>query len=140
MNLPWKEDPTLRQFLLGFILILLVLVLFYIIAVMQPGVTVLDLFSRASGTRTSIALTSQALYGPFPTATGPTQTPTRTPSITPSPTVTPTGTASPTPIRYFLETRTPRTRVPGADLTSTAATPVPTNTSVLATRTPIRPT
>ena len=135
MNLRWNETPVARQILLGFLLTLFLLVLVYVLVLLQPSISALELFARANSTRTSIALTSQALYGPFPTATGPTPTPSRTPAPTASPTITPTPTPTRTPIRYFIDTATPRTLVPGSGLTSTAFAP----TQPRATSTPIPP-
>ncbi|HJR80601.1 MAG TPA: hypothetical protein VJ821_11045 [Anaerolineales bacterium] len=101
----------------------------------------------ADSTRTAVALTSDALLGPFPTSTAPTATITVTarPSITPTTTPTETVTSSPTPILLF--TWTPRTSVPRATFTSTprptrTRTPVPprpTSTRVPPTRTPPPP-
>ena len=135
MNLRWSENSVIRQALLGFFLILFLAIVAYIFALIQPSVSGLELFARANSTRTSIALTSQALYGPFPTATGPTPTPSRTPTITPTITITPTSTPTPTPIRYFIDTATPRTLVPGSGLTSTALAP----TQPRGTSTPLPP-
>ncbi|HJR80599.1 MAG TPA: hypothetical protein VJ821_11035 [Anaerolineales bacterium] len=145
MNIRWKEHPIFLQVLLGCLLFLFLFVLSYLFSLLEPG-SGLELFARANSTRTSIALTSAALMGPFPTATGPTPTPSHTPSITPTPTVTPTNTPTPTPIRYFINTGTPRTLVPHTDQTSTVLPPGSTSTSVPptnrppATRTPIPPT
>lgn len=138
MNSRWKENPIILQFLLGLLLFLFLSTLTYLIGLMQPSLSRLTLFARANSTRTAIALTSQALYGPFPTATGPTPTPSWTPSITPTPTVTPTNTPTPTRVRYFLNTPTPRTLVPGTDQTSTSAPPTeePRPTSIPPTQRP----
>ena len=137
MNLRWKENPELVQILLGIALLLFLLLLAYALGFIRPSVSALDLFSRANSTRTSIALTSDALLAPFPTATGPSPTASHTPSITPTPTNTPTATPSPTLFRYFIDTGTPRTLVPGYDLTFPASTPMPT--SVVPTRTSLPP-
>src|SRR5688572_15063057 len=109
MKFRWKEYPVLLQALLGCMLFLFLLTLSYFFSLLQPFGSGLELFFRANSTRTSIALTSQALLGPFPTATGPTRTPSHTPSITPTPTLTPTSTPTRTPVRYFINTSTPRT-------------------------------
>jgi hypothetical protein len=127
MNLRWKEIPFYRQFLLGFLAVIFVFVLFYLIVLLEPSVSGLELFARANSTRTSIALTSGALLGPFPTATGPTPTPSRTRAPTSTPTATPSATPSPTPVRYFIDTATPRTLVPGFDQGSTLIPPQATN-------------
>ena len=139
MNVRWREYPIFLQVLLGFLLFLFLLVLSYLFSLFRSSDSGMLLFARANSTRTSIALTSQALYGPFPTATGPTRTPSNTPSITPTPTVTPTATATSTPFRYFINTPTPRTLVPH-DQTLTAAPPVATRTSVPPTDPPQQPT
>lgn len=140
MNPRWREDPILLQVLLGVLLFLFLLMLSYVLSLIQPRLGGMDLFARANSTRTSIALTSNALLGPFPTATGPTRTPSYTPSITPTPTVTASATPTSTPIRYFIDTATPRTLVPGLEQTTIAGTPVrPTSTSAPPTE-PRRPT
>lgn len=153
MNSRWKENPIVLQFLLGLLLFVFLSTLSYLIGLMQPSLSRLALFARANSTRTAIALTSQALYGPFPTATGPTPTASWTPSLTPTPTVTPTNTPTPTRVRYFINTSTPRTLVPQTGQTSTGAPPTeppratntsappiqpprPTSTSVQATNPP----
>jgi hypothetical protein len=138
MNFRWKENPVSLQVLLGCLLLLFLATLSYVIFFVRPTVSGLELFARANSTRTSLALTSGALMGPFPTATGPTPTPSRTPSNTFTPTNTPSVTPSPTPVRYFINTATPRTLVPRTDLTSTLAPPVPT--SIPPTEPPARPT
>lgn len=135
MNLRWSENSVIRQALLGLLLILFLAIVAYIFALIQPSVSGLELFVRANSTRTAIALTSQALFGPFPTATGPTPTPSRTPAPTSSPTPTLSPTPTPTPIRYFIDTATPRTLVPGSGLTSTLFAP----TQPRGTSTPIPP-
>src|SRR5215216_3095642 len=145
MNMRWKENPIFLQFLLGCLLFLFLSTLTYLLGLFQPSISSLALFARANSTRTAIALTSQALYGPFPTATGPTVTPSKIPSLTPTPTGTPSNTPTPTLVRYFIDTSTPRTLVPRIDLTSTAAAPTepPPSTSTSAppaTRTSVPPT
>jgi len=119
-----RERSFYLQVFLGVFLCLFLAGLFYVLTFRRPFVLGLDSLSRSNATRTALALTSRALYGPFPTATGPTPTASKTPTITPTPTVTPTITASPTPIRYFIDTSTPRT--PGSPL-STAVLPVSTS-------------
>ena len=123
MNIRWGEIPIPRQVLFVFLLILFLLVFSSLVAWLSPSVSVLELFARANSTRTSIALTSRALMGPFPTATGPTPTPSRTPADTSTPTPTPSITPSPTRIRYFIDTATPRTLVPQTGQTSTSVPP-----------------
>lgn len=92
-------------------------------------------FGGAAGTKTALALTSDALLGPFPTSTVPTQTPSDIPTITSTiPTATPSSTRTPTPTASFLPTATLRTRLPGSTPTS-AATLVSTSTRVNPTRT-----
>lgn len=155
MNMRWKENPIFLQFVLGCLLFLFLSSLTYLIGLIQPTISGLALFARANSTRTAIALTSQALYGPFPTATGPTVTPSWTPSMTPTPTLTPSNTPTQTPVRYFIDTSTPRTLVPRIDETSTNVSqteppqptsvpptqrPHPTSTAVQATDPPQQPT
>ena len=131
MNPRWKENPIFLQFLLGCLLFLFLSVLSYIFGIIQPSVSGLALFARSNSTRTAIALTYQALMGPFPTATGPTPTPSWTPSMTSTPTPTPTVTPTPTAVRYFLNTSTPRTsslkpaRRPSSCLLSQPVLPMP---------------
>ena len=91
-----------------------------------------NLQRHASSTRTALALTSDALLGPFPTSTAPspTWTHTRTPTRTRTPTATPD----------VLITFTARTLDPRATFTNTprppaTSTPRPTRTPV-----PPRPT
>jgi hypothetical protein len=91
VNPRWRENPIFLQFLLGLLLFLFLTALSYLIGLLQPSVSGLALFARSNSTRTAIALTFQALMGPFPTATGPTPTPSWTPSMTPTPTVTPSN-------------------------------------------------
>ena len=90
-------------------------------------------------------MTSQALYGPFPTATGPTPTITKTPTVTPTATITPSNTPTPTPIRFFLDTATPRTAIPNIGITSIpgstfAPTAIFINTPIPPTNAPFQPT
>ena len=129
----WRENPVWLQFLLGVLLFLFLTVLSYLIGLFQSSLPGMALFAKSNSTRTAIALTFQALLGPFPTATGPTPTPSWTPSMTSTPTVTPSITPTPTRVRYFLNTSTPRTLVPGAPST---VQPQPTRTSVPATQQP----
>lgn len=91
---------------------------------------------RANSTRTAIALTEQALLGPFPTATGPTPTASSTPTMAFTPTVTRTNTPTFTPFRYFINTATPRT-----PFARNAAPSLPTSTSpaLVSTSTPPPP-
>ena len=131
MNLRWREQPLVRQILQAVLLVFFLALAAYLYALIQPSISSLEIFARANSTRTSIALTSQALFGPFPTPTGPTPTPSRTRAPTSTPTPTPSTTPSPTPIRYFIDTATPRTLVPGFDPGSTlippTSSPRPTN-------------
>ena len=115
MNLRWRENPFIRQLLQAVLLVFFLALAAYLYALIQPSLSSLEMFVRANSTRTSIALTSQALFGPFPTPTGPTPTPSRTRAPTSTSTPTPSATPSPTPIRYFIDTATPRTLVPGFD-------------------------
>jgi hypothetical protein len=81
---------------------------------------------NASRTRTAIALTEQVLYGPFPTATGPTPTVTNTPRDTVTPTPTASRTPTPTRFRYFIDTAAPRRPRPNA-----GSTPVPPTAALI---------
>jgi hypothetical protein len=135
----WRENPVWLQFLLGLLLFLFLTVLSYLIGLFQSSLPGMALFAKSNSTRTAIALTFQALMGPFPTATGPTPTASWTPSMTSTPTVTPSITPTPTRVRYFLNTSTPRTLVPGQVPTSIGAPterPQPTRTSAPATPQP----
>ena len=89
----------------------------------------------ASSTRTALALTSQALLGPFPTSTLPTATATEIFTPTWTPTRTPTRTPTPTATTAVIVTFTARTNQPRSTFTSTprppaTATPRPTRTRV----------
>src|SRR5690349_22173284 len=113
MSLSGNENPTVNsngkqrtiylQVLLGCFLCLFLVGLFYVLTFGRSSVLGLGVASRAGSTRTAIALTSRALYGPFPTATGPTPTASKTRTATPTPTITPSNTASSTPIHYFID-------------------------------------
>src|SRR5688572_28172090 len=120
MNLRWRDNPELRQVVLACLLLLFVGTLVYLISLILPTTSGLELFTRANRTRTAIALTSNALLGPFPTATGPTPTPPRPRESTPTPTVTwtPSPTATRTP--FVWSTGTLRTGLPSATSTRTA--------------------
>ena len=134
MNLRWGDNPELRQVVLACLLLLFLGTLSYLISLVQPSVSGLELFARANRTRTAIALTSNALLGPFPTATGPSPTPPRTPEGTLTPTVTWTPSLTPTRTPFVWSTGTLRTGLPSASATVTrTATLRPT-----ATRTPTR--
>src|SRR4026209_717594 len=91
-----RNNQVYLQVLLGCVLCIFLAGVFYVITFKRPSVLGLEVFTRANSTRTAIALTSQALYGPFPTATGPTPTVTKTRTVTPSPTLTFTTTPSST--------------------------------------------
>jgi hypothetical protein len=111
-----------------------------------------DIFSSSNSTKTAIALTSDALLGPFPTSTMPTYTPTTIPTITSTlPSPTPSATRTPTPTVTFLPTATVRTREPGLitpgvwtstppSLRPTSTQARPTNTSFSPPNTPVPPT
>ncbi|HJR80600.1 MAG TPA: hypothetical protein VJ821_11040 [Anaerolineales bacterium] len=100
-----------------------------------------SLFRSARTTKTALALTSDALLGPFPTATKPTATPSDLPTLTPTiPTATPSFTVTPSPTVTFISTATPRTRVPGPTLTGVIPTFQPTATRIAPTRTSVPPT
>jgi hypothetical protein len=143
VNFNWKENRIPLEVLLGVLLCIFLTGLFYVITFRRPSVLGLEVVSRANSTRTALALTSRALYGPFPTATGPTPTITKTRTVTPTPTMTPSNTPSPTPIRYFIDTATPRTPIPNSGATpipgSTSA-PIPTNPPAQPTQPPAQPT
>ena len=126
MNFSSRERAFYLQMLLGILLCIFLSGLFYVITFRRPSVLGLDVYGKANATRTALALTSRALYGPFPTATGPTPTASKTPTITPTATVTPSITPTATPIRYFIDTFTPR--APSSH-PSTAGVPVLTSTS-----------
>jgi hypothetical protein len=95
-----------------------------------------DTQGDANGTGTAIALTSEALLGPFPTATAPSATASDIPSATPLPTLTPTRTPTLTASAVVIVTLTERTSLPRPTFTQTR---VPTRTPVPPTSTP-RPT
>ena len=93
---------------------------------------------NALSTRTALALTSDALLGPFPTSTAPTPTASDTPAPTftptPTPTVTRTTTATPFAFTSFtprvVSTRSTFTSTPRPTRTRTPVAPRPTNTRV----------
>src|SRR6185295_17998127 len=118
VNLNWKVNRIPLEVLLGVLLCIFLTGLFYIITFRRPSVLGLEVASRANSTRTALALTSRALYGPFPTATGPTPTITKTPTLTATVTMTPSNTPTPTPFRFFIDTATPRTPIPNSPATS----------------------
>jgi hypothetical protein len=134
VNLNWERRQVYVEVLLGCLLCIFLGGLFYVLTFRRPSVLGLEVASRANSTRTALALTSQALYGPFPTATGPSPTITKTRTVTPSPTLTFTTTPSSTPIRFFIDTATPRTPLP-----KTGSTRISASTAVVA-NTPIPPT
>lgn len=143
MNSNSHERSFYLQVVLGCVLCIFLTGLFYAITFRRPSVLGLGGSLRANSTRTALALTSRALYGPFPTATGPTPTPTKTPANTPTTTITPSNTTTSTPIHYFIDTVTPRTPISsGAATVPAAFTLAPTNPPLQATNTsaPIRPT
>ncbi len=140
-----KGNQVYLQVLLGVLLCIFLTGVFYVITFRRPSVLGLEVASRANATRTALALTSRALYGPFPTATGPTPTITKTRTLTPTPTVTPSNTPSPTPLRFFIDTATPRTPIPNRGATSiprpiSTSAPMPTNPPVQPTQPPVQPT
>src|SRR6185295_7833545 len=124
VNLNWKVNRIPLEVPLGVLLCIFLTGLFYVITFRRPSILGLEVVSRANSTRTAIALTSRALYGPFPTATGPTPTITKTRTVTPSPTLTFTTTPSSTPIRFFIDTATPRTVIPHVGATLIPASPL----------------
>jgi hypothetical protein len=141
VNFNWEKKQAYVQVLVGCLLCIFLTGLFYVITFKRPSVLGLEVFTRSNSTKTAIALTSQALYGPFPTATGPTPTVTKTRTVTPSPTLTFTTTPSSTPFRFFIDTATPRTLVPHTGKTlPPAPTAVQINTPIPPTNPPIQPT
>ncbi len=138
MNSSSSNRSFYLQVLLGCLLCIFLTGVFYMITFRRPSVLGLGGSSRANSTRTALALTSRALYGPFPTVTGPTPTPSKTRTATPTVTLTPLNTASPTPIHYFIDTATARTAIPHS---GTALVPISTQPPVLQTNPPpIQPT
>jgi hypothetical protein len=138
-----QEKQVYIQVLVGCLLCLFLTGVFFVITFRRPSVLGLGISARVSGTRTALALTSNALYGPFPTATGPTPTASKTRTITPTPTLTPSDTPTPTPLRFFIDTATPRTLVPRSESTPILATnpPIqPTAPAVQPTNPPVQPT
>jgi type VI secretion system secreted protein VgrG len=113
-----RNNQVYLQVLLSCVLCIFLAGVFYVITFKRPSVLGLEVLTRANGTRTAIALTSRALYGPFPTATGPTPTITKTPTLTATVTMTPSNTPTPTPFRFFIDTATPRTPIPNSLATS----------------------
>jgi len=98
----------------------------------------------ANSTGTALALTSDALLGPFPTATAPTATASEIPSPTGTPTRTPTRTPTSTPTPRVFITLTARTDQPRSTFTNTVrppatSTPRPTQTRRPPTAIPTNP-
>jgi hypothetical protein len=139
VNFNWRGNQVRLQVLLGCLLCIFLTGLFYVITFRRPSVLGMEVFTRSNATRTALALTSVALYGPFPTATGPSPTITKTPTVTPTSTLTPSNTPSPTPIRYFIDTSTPRTPIPRSAATSIPGS-VPTDPPAQSTQPPSQPT
>ena len=137
MNSNSSDRSFYLQVLLGCLLCIFLTGLFFVITFRRPSVLGLGGSTRANSTRTALALTSRALYGPFPTVTGPTPTASKTRTTTPTPTNTPSNTASPTPIHYFIDTATPRTPIPQSGAT---LIPISTQPQILPTNPPIQPT
>ena len=142
MSFNLKEHRAALQVLLGCLLCIFLTGLFYVITFRRPSVLGLEVFSRSNGTRTALAMTSQALYGPFPTATGPSPTVTKTPTITPTATATPSNTPTPTPLRFFIDTATPRTPNPNhpTSISPPTSGSFPTNPPSQPTQPPLQPT
>src|SRR6266496_1883185 len=116
-----RENRYYLQLLRGSALFIgLIFVLWIAFRVPTSGA---DAQKNAKGTKTAIAMTAQALLGPFPTSTAPTATVSDTPSPTWPPTLTATliPTRTPTP----FTTGTPQTKAPHQQTTSLA----PTDTS-----------
>ena len=138
-----NEKQVFLQVLLGSLLCVFLAGLFYALTFWRPSVLGLGALSRASSTRIALALTSQSLYGPFPTPTGPTPTPSRTPTDTFTPTVTPSVTPTETSVRYFIDTATPRTPIANQGtipLPGSTSVPAPTHPPIQATSVPVQPT
>jgi len=140
VNFNWKENRFPLEVLLGVLLCIFLTGLFYVITFRRPSVLGLEVASRANSTRTALVLTSRALYGPFPTATGPTPTASKTRTVTPTPTLTPSDTPTPTPLRFFIDTPTPRTPNPNQEATSRpASTSIPIKPPAQPTQPPAQP-
>ena len=115
----------LQALLAGLLLIGLILAVYALTSRRSPDVAQMQ--RNAASTRTALALTSQALLGPFPTFTAPTPTASETPPPTFTPTRTPTRTPTYTPSPIVFITFTARTNVPRATFTNTPR-PTPTRT------------
>src|SRR5688572_27397468 len=115
----------------------LILVVYALASRETPDITQTQ--RNASNTRTAVALTSQALLGPFPTSTAPTQTASETPSLTLTPTRTPTNTRTPTQTPIPFITFTASTDVPRATFTNTPRPPATSTPRPTRTRTPQPP-
>src|SRR6478609_1932480 len=134
-----KEYRIPLQILLATLLCIGALLLVYAFAFKRSPLDA-EAQQKVNSTKTAIALTADALLGPFPTSTAPTVTPSDTPTLTPTlPTATPTVTRTPSPTRTLIPTFTPRTSVAGPTITSTS-TPIPPTLRPTATRTRIVPT
>ena len=132
------ENRAILQFVfVGLFLIGFIVTIYTLLSSIPPDAG--DAQRHASGTRTAIVLTSQALLGPFPTSTAPTPTASNIPSATFTPTRTPTRTPTSTATPVVVITFTANTNEPR--VTDTARpTARPTNTRVPPTRRPTQPT
>ena len=130
----FRENRANAMILFGVLLILgLILAVYALTSLESPDAAGLQ--RDAKSTRTALALTAQALLGPFPTSTAPTATASEISSPTWTPTRTPTRTRTPTSTPITFITFTARTNQPRVTFTSTprppaTSTPRPTRTRV----------
>lgn len=134
MNFRTLRETRVNVMILFAVLLILGVILAVYTLTSRESPDAADLHQGASSTRTALALTSQALLGPFPTATAPTATASNTPGPSETPTPTPTRTRTPTATPQVFITFTARTLAVRATFTNTAR-PTLTRTAV-----PARPT
>src|ERR1041385_5450291 len=134
-----RENRFFLQLLRGSVLSIgLLLVLWITFRVPSSSA---DAQKNSSSTRTAIAMTAQALLGPFPTSTAPTATVSDTPTVTLTSTL--TATLIPTKTSTPFPTGTQRTKEPHQQTTSLAPAdtliPGATNTRAAPSDTPFSP-
>ena len=135
MNFRNLRENRVNEMIMFAVLLRLGLILAVYVLTSQESPDAARMQRNASSTRTALALTSQALLGPFPTFTAPTVTASEIPSPTSTPTRTPTRTPTSTATPVVFVTFTARTIQPRATFTNTprppaTSTPRPTRTRV----------
>jgi hypothetical protein len=133
VNLNVSENRVFLQILIGVGLLVSLTLLFSTVLGSLGTQDASSASRNANHTKTAVALTADALLGPFPTGTRPSPTATETASITPtaSNTSTVTRTPSATPTLAFIITTSRQTREPTLGvLPAQTNHPPPTGTAV----------